>query len=99
MPKCKITVLRRMFIEDLANEYCANPQICSAFKDGQEYLLDKPQKPADFCGSAWDSISNYVFAFIYGAESLYGNWMKDKNTMIACCNDGVRPVIFKIEKV
>lgn len=26
-------------------------------------------------------------------------WMKEENTMIACCSDGTRPVIFKIERV
>ena len=26
-------------------------------------------------------------------------WMRDENTMIACCNDGIRPVIFKIERI
>ena len=25
--------------------------------------------------------------------------MKKENEMIACCNDGTRPVIFKIERV
>ena len=27
------------------------------------------------------------------------DWMKDENTMIACCSDGTRPVIFKIERI
>lgn len=26
-------------------------------------------------------------------------WMRDENTMTACCNDGTRPVIFKIERI
>ena len=26
-------------------------------------------------------------------------WMKKENEMIACCNDGTRPVIFKIERI
>ena len=25
--------------------------------------------------------------------------MKEENTMIACCSDGTRPVIFKIERI
>jgi len=25
-------------------------------------------------------------------------WMNDDKVMIACCNDGPRPVIFKIER-
>lgn len=26
-------------------------------------------------------------------------WTKDERMMIACCNDGTRPVIFKIERI
>lgn len=26
-------------------------------------------------------------------------WMSDKKVMIACCSDGTRPVIFKIERI
>lgn len=26
-------------------------------------------------------------------------WMKEENTMITCCSDGTRPVIFKIERI
>ena len=26
-------------------------------------------------------------------------YMNDEKVMIACCNDGVRPVIFKIERI
>ena len=26
-------------------------------------------------------------------------WTKDDRVMIACCNDGTRPVIFKIERI
>ena len=26
-------------------------------------------------------------------------WTNDKRMMIACCNDGTRPVIFKIERI
>ena len=27
------------------------------------------------------------------------NWTNDERMMIACCNDGTRPVIFKIERI
>lgn len=27
------------------------------------------------------------------------NWTNDERVMIACCNDGTRPVIFKIERM
>lgn len=26
-------------------------------------------------------------------------WTNDEKMMIACCNDGTRPVVFKIERV
>lgn len=26
-------------------------------------------------------------------------WMETENEMIACCSDGTRPVIFKIERI
>lgn len=26
-------------------------------------------------------------------------WMREENVMIACCSDGTRPVIFKIERM
>lgn len=29
---------------------------------------------------------------------MYG-WTNDERKMIACCNDGTRPVIFKIERI
>jgi uncharacterized repeat protein (TIGR04076 family) len=26
-------------------------------------------------------------------------WFKDKGVTLSCCNDGLRPVIFKLERV
>ena len=102
MAKCKITVLRRMFNEDYAQEYCVNPEtgVCSAFEEGQTFLLNSQEKPAGFCEEAWSSITRYVFAFIAGGGDFFGGrWMKNGNTMIACCNDGIRPVVFKLERI
>lgn len=102
MAKCKITVLRRMLNEDYAREYCANPEtgICTAFQEGQVFVLDNQDKPAGFCEEAWSAITRYVFAFVTGGGDFFsGRWMKDGKTMIACCNDGIRPVVFKLERV
>jgi uncharacterized repeat protein (TIGR04076 family) len=102
MAKCKITVLRRMYNKDLAQEYCVNPEagVCSAFQEGQTFLLEDASKPPGFCEEAWSAITRYVFAFVSGGGGFFsGRWMKDENTMIACCNDGIRPVVFKLERV
>lgn len=51
-----------------------------------------------FCSEAWDAISRYVYAGLQGGSIMHG-WMRDENTMITCCNDGTRPVIFKIQRI
>ena len=43
MSKCKITVLRREYYQDLADQYLADPQVgkCPLFKEGQEFILER----------------------------------------------------------
>jgi TIGR04076 family protein len=102
--KCKITVLRREFYQDLAEQYLADPQAgkCPLFEDGQEIIVDKGNyfKMLDgrFCSEAWDSISRYVYAALQGGSIMRG-WTTDEKVMITCCNDGTRPVIFKLERI
>ena len=50
------------------------------------------------CSEAWDAISRYIYTGLQGG-SIMKDWMKEENTMIACCSDGTRPVIFKIERI
>ena len=72
-------------------------------KDDFWHMLD-----GKFCSEAWDCVSRYIYAgdcvsrYIYAGlqgGSIMEGWMKEENEMIACCNDGTRPVIFKIERV
>lgn len=56
------------------------------------------EKGVPFCSEAWDAISRYIYAGLQGGSIMKG-WMKEENTMITCCNDGTRPVIFKIERI
>ena len=51
-----------------------------------------------FCSEARDAISRYIYTGLQGGSIMKG-WMKEENTMIACCSDGTRPVIFKIERI
>ena len=44
------------------------------------------------------AISRYVYSALQGG-SIMRNWTNDDRMMIACCNDGTRPVIFKIERI
>lgn len=51
-----------------------------------------------FCSEAWDAIARYIYTGLQGGSIMRG-WMKEENTMITCCSDGTRPVIFKIERI
>lgn len=107
--ECKITVLERKCFEDYQEKYLAkgkNAGPCHFFHDGQEFVLRKDETHNDFfqmlngkfCGEAWDAISRYVYAAMQGGSIMKG-WTNDDRMMISCCNDGTRPVIFKIERI
>ena len=66
-------------------------------EEGQVFIADGWQRPEDFCGSAWDTVSPFVMALAHGAEDLYDGWMKDKKSAMISCNDGFRPVSFLLE--
>ena len=55
-----------------------------------------PQLP--FFSEAWDAIARYIYTGLQGGSIMRG-WMKEENTMIACCSDGTRPVVFQIERI
>lgn len=100
MKKCKITVLKRGFEEELAKQYGVEGLApCPMLKEGQVFYADW-QCPEGFCNEAWKAIYQYVFALSHGVDDLfyYGDWIKEKGVAIVSCNDGLRPVIFKIEK-
>ena len=43
-------------------------------------------------------VSRYVYTALQGGSIMHG-WTNDERMMITCCNDGTRPVIFKIERI
>lgn len=100
MNKVKITVLKTTFDKELALEYGVDGlNTCPMHKKGQEFYADWA-KPEGFCDEAWKAIYQYVFALAHGKGKdtfYYGDWIKTPNTAIVCCNDGLRPVIFKLE--
>ena len=102
--QCKITVLQKMCYPDLQQQYLADPNAgpCPMFETGQEILIDAERylsmNDGRCCAEAWDAVSRYVYAAIQGG-SLMAGWTNDEKVMIACCNDGPRPVIFKLERI
>ena len=106
--ECRITVLETKCFKESQEKYLADPKSgpWTFFKPGDTFLLKRIPAQDDFyhlmngkfCGEAWDAVSRYVYTALQGGSIMHG-WTHDERVMIACCNDGTRPVIFKIERI
>ena len=87
-------------LEELAAEYGAEGLApCPMMKAGQVFLADYA-KPEGFCDEAWKAIYQYVFALAHGGGDFtfyFDDWMRVPGRAIVSCNDGLRPVIMKLE--
>lgn len=99
MKKVKITVMRRANYPDLSAQYeNPLPYPCD-MEEGQTFIANGWERPAGFCGSAWDSLSPFVLTLACGGQDIYNGWMKNKKSAMISCNDGFRPVSFLIESL
>ncbi|RBQ22964.1 hypothetical protein ALNOE001_12180 [Candidatus Methanobinarius endosymbioticus] len=100
MKKVKITVLKTTFEEELSKEHDIDGlSTCPIHKKGEIFYGDY-RKPEGFCDEAWKAIYQHVFALAHGAEDTlfyHEDWIKKPSVAIVCCNDGLRPVLFKLE--
>ena len=94
--KVKITVLRKIDTGDIREDYGDNVGECTEFNIGDEFIVEGLSMPKGFCPWAWADIHRDIVHL-----ALYGNfpWMKKKGTMVSCCTDGLRPIIFKMERI
>ena len=97
MKKCRITVLKTALFEDLRDEYMsAGFGPCPVIREGQVYVTGGKfgnSMPDGFCEYAWQAVQIIATTLAAGGK-VFG---EDYN--IACCNDGIRPVILKLETV
>lgn len=106
--KCKVTVIDKKCFEDFQEKFLADPKSgeCPFYNVGDEFIFERYGEADDFwregngsqCAEAWDCISRYIYTALQGGSIMRG-WMNDERMMIAYCNDGTRPVIFKIERI
>ena len=97
MLRCKITVLERKFYPDLAKQYVPFPDFgpCDQMKEGDVFItsgLFGNECPEGFCAMAWQAVCLQATT-LAGGGKVFGH----DEVHIACCNDGVRPVIFRLE--
>lgn len=97
MKKVKITVMRVVRYDDLIEKYENKIEHACDMKEGQVFITNGWEKPADFCNSAWETISPFVMALSHGARDFYDGWMKNEGSAMISCNDGFRPVSFLLE--
>ena len=105
---CKVTVIDKKVYPDLQRQYLADPQSgpCPFYNVGDEFIFRRYGGEDTFwtmgrgshCAEAWDCISRYIYTALQGGSIMRG-WTNDERVMIACCQDGTRPVIFKIERL
>ena len=105
----KMTVIDKKLFPELQERYCADKQAgaCPCYNVGDVGTLTRtdadpdtvaggPRRP--HCSEAWDAVSRYIYAGLQGGSIMRG-WMERENEMVCCCNDGTRPVIFKLERI
>ena len=92
----KITVLRRLFHEDIVEECCEFAwEPCERLQEGQEFVSEGANMPDGFCRWAWCDIQKYVMTLARG-----GNFRGVRpGIFVTNCTDGFRPVLFKLERM
>jgi uncharacterized repeat protein (TIGR04076 family) len=97
LPKVKITVLKRTIFPDVVDEFLpSGAPRCEVLEDGQEFFVDDVTVPPEgFCEYAYADLHRYIVSIRNGDN--FG--LKEDGMAIACCTDGFRPVLFKIERI
>lgn len=100
MPKVKITVVKKIHNKDMFGDkppvgFTNNP-VCDKVEVGQEYISEGGACPEGFCAWAFADIQRDITHLRLGGDYP---WIKEKGAVLACCTDGVRPVVFKLERI
>lgn len=105
--KCRVEVIDKKLFPDFQERYLADPRsgVCPFYEVGDVTIFERyggedtfwTEAKGAHCAEAWDCISRYIYTALQGGSIMRG-WTNDERMMIACCNDGTRPVIFKIER-
>lgn len=97
----RITVLKKLNSKEIFGD---NPPLgedvraCPVFEVDQEFIVGKDgEMPEGFCHWAWNDLYKVITALRYGAT--WEPEEEETGATVHCCTDGLRPVIFKLERI
>jgi uncharacterized repeat protein (TIGR04076 family) len=99
--KLKITVVKMFSPEDVFGPnhgitYNGGEIPACGLNLGQEFIVDDHRgKPEGFCGRAWHDLYTTLMIYYNGGDMEY----PEPGVTYQPCGDGVKPVVFKIEKM
>ena len=97
----KITVVKQFEPKDIIGEdfirESGKPITKCYMKENREFFVKETgDMPDDFCHHAWYGIYKNVEFLRYGGK--HEDWTGE-DTIYGVCPDGIRPVIFRIERI
>lgn len=102
MSAVKITIVKTEFYPELVADVNLDVEgefgACPFFKVGQEYIIKNIDEiPEGFCAWAWADIERDIALILFGGcpEPV----LRNPHSMYSCCDEGLRPVVFKIEQI
>ena len=102
MIKVKITVVKTEFYEDLAEDIDTSVEgpfgPCPIFYLGQTFFVENlDDVPKGFCAWAWADIERDIAMLFFNATP--SPRLKNQYSMYSSCDEGIRPVVFKLERI
>ncbi len=70
--------------------------VCDRFEEGKTFISKEGGFPEGFCPWAYADIQRDLIHLRLGGDYP---WFREKGSILACCTDGARPVIFKLERI
>ncbi len=109
MAKVAITVFKKFDPEDVFGCQVKSQSgevvpPCSTFKVGDRFIVENiALMPEGFCGWAWRDLYKNISILFFGGDFMepyyIGDELIEPTITYTSCSDGIRPVIFKLERI
>jgi uncharacterized repeat protein (TIGR04076 family) len=102
MTKIKITVMRALTYEDVFGDDVPEyfppsiPSPCGKHESGEVFITEGTDCPEGLCNWAYSDIQKEIVHIYHGGDN---HWMEEPGVGYASCTDGMKPVLFRIERV